>query len=840
MVRFSRPGGDLLSSGYTLTLYAESTEGRRNLDLLLEKIWREERPARLYGAAEIDEIAERPAGLIALSGGLTGPISGAFARGRVGEAKKVASILFDLFGGDRFFLEISRSGSPREAVAEPFVRELAARFGLRTVAADPIRSFRPGDGALLRKIRSLVAPPSAEDPPDAFVADDPAPPLRELASRYEDDPVSLRASREIAGRAAPPPAPVSLFGRGEADEIIRGAVAEMEKRYSGAPHWKRKEGEARFWEEFWGIGEARHHAALLLLSRVFRTLRRAQPDAEVSTPFLSGSLVGFLAGLQPLDPEEAGVARSLERQPGWRILVEADRASAVLLRRLLADRCPGPAFPALLPIPVDEEAKENVLRFLARQPGEESGPNPHPPTANPAGDPRRGKRGPDPLSLAGAERLLAAAVAGYRRSPHDFVGAEETSAIWDLAGDDPGHIRFLVRESPLLTTLRATRALDSNGDPFAVLRQGGWTALLDGSPPVEPDLAASLSPRSETDLMLLMAAGNGPGARRDLVDRIAAVRAGKRPAPVAIPRLAPILRETDGVPFFQEQMVGIIENLTGCPRGTAETLFRDLRIGEGPKLAGERALFVRRAADRGVPPGVAARVFSLLLALASHATCAGDLLPLARRTLLAAGRKSLDPVAFAASALNALLGARRRQLQLVQGFRREGVRFLPLDRNASGFEFRVEGDAVRHGLGVVPGMTRELGGRLVEERERGGAFGSDADLLGRLAACRFPRSVLEELGIALRAEGASPAGETPAAGAAVPARPAAPALGAREAPAARPYRSGAPGRPGRRPGPRVLRRGEREAQTAFEFPGVSRAPKGRREGKQSPSGKREE
>jgi DNA polymerase-3 subunit alpha len=373
--------------------------------------------------------------------------------------------------------------------------------------------------------------------------------------------------------------------------------------------------------------------------------------------------------------------------------------------------------------------------------------------------------------------------------------------------------------------------LAAEGDPFSLIRRGDWVALVDGGTPLARDLAASLSPRSETDLMLLLAAGTERGPRRDLVERIAAVRSGSRPAPVALPRLAAVLRETDGVPFFQEQMVEIIENLTGCPRRNAESIYRDLREGGGAELARERSLFVRRAADRGVVPDVAAQIFSILLTLAPHAACRGDLLPHARRILLAADRKSLDPVSFAASALNGCLEQRRRLQGLLAGFRREGVEFLPIDRNGSGFEYRLEGGAVRVGLAVIPGLTRELGELYVRERESGGFFEGDADLIGRLAALRFPRAVLDEIAKVLCAGSlAGPPSAAPAE--AVPL--------ARETTAPRPYPTVGEPRTGRRPRSSRPSRRKTTSQTAFSFIRRRESSTGEKKGARKSFGKREE
>ncbi|MFH1679446.1 MAG: PHP domain-containing protein [Candidatus Eisenbacteria bacterium] len=763
-VRFPRPGGDLLPANYTLTLFPETEEGSRNLDLLLERIQRAERPPLLRGTAEIREIEEHAPGLLALSGGLTGPVSGAFARGRAGDAQRALHLLIDLFGPPRLFLETSRTGSPREALVEPFLREAARRFRLRRVAADPVRALRPGEGLLMARLRSVAAPPRPEDPPDSFLAEGevalPAP--AEMERRYQDDPEPLRSAREIAERTRPfladEEAPVRA---GETDEIIRIALDELEKRYGPGPGGKRKEVEARFWEEFWGIEEGPLRAAILPLSGLFRALRRARPDLQVHTSFLSGSLLGLLTGLQEDGPDEnEGLApRADEDSP--RILIEGDREGLSLARRLLEERLPGHLFPSIVPRPLDPAIAEKADRLFHRFSGEGSGPNPHPPTANPSGPQDRGTRGPDPLPKAEVERIAARALSGYHRDPSEIVWANGPRGIWLPPGGNRGALRIALRESPLLDTLRASASIEGEGDPFEILRRGAWVGILEGGLSLSRDLVEAIAPRKESDVALLLAAGADRGSRRDLVLKIAEIRAGKHPPTVSIARLAPILRETSGVPFFQEQMVAIIRNLTGCPERNAGTLFQDIRSRAGPRLARERSLFVRRAADRGVSLEVAGKIFSLLLAVAPEAPSRCGIVPLARRLLLAASRKSADPLRFAEAALNASLENRKRLLSLRAGFEREGVRFFPLDRNRSVFEFRVEEEGLRNGLAILPGLTRELAGRFVLDRERRGSFESDADLIRRLTDRGFPRAVLEEMarGLVCLAEAREPSPE---------------------------------------------------------------------------------
>ena len=68
---------------------------------------------------------------------------------------------------------------------------------------------------------------------------------------------------------------------------------------------------------------------------------------------------------------------------------------------------------------------------------------------------------------------------------------------------------------------------------------------------------------------------------------------------------------------------------------------------------------------------------------------------------------------------------------LVRDAQRRGVEVLPPDVNRSAAKCRLQGGAVRVGLGYVKGLGETPAVALVEEREAGGAFGSVAELARR-------------------------------------------------------------------------------------------------------------
>ena len=755
VVRFPRPGGGLPPPAYTLTLIPESDEGRRNLGALLELIARSDRPSRLQGVAEWIELAEYSAGLIAMSGGLTGPISGAFLRGRVGDARRVAAGLTDLFGTSRIFLETTRCGSAGEEIVEPFLREMGERYGLRRVAADPVRYLHRIDKIHYDQVRFIAPDGTVEDPPDpekvegdVFLAGP-----GEMKERYRDEPGLLLLTHEIAERSfrvreGENGRPSS---RKEMDELIRFCVGPMGEKEDDTSHWRRKEKEKRFWEEFWYLDEEGLLPAVARLSKTLRAIRRGSRVRRITTSFLSGSLIGKLSGLQEGEEETTGSFPAPTMGGGaCPIRVDADRESACQFRRLFTERFGSGLFSPFLPRRLNKIEIDEAMQRLSPPSGEGSGSEPHPPTTSLSGDKIRGDRGPDPLLTAETRRIVEESVVRYDRNDEEFLWTEDVSSIWgrreeaERTGAAP-LLHITLNDSPLLNTLRVTRSIPEKGDPYGPIRRGEWTGIVEGGHLISRELVQLLAPRSVGDLALLLAVGNRRGPRRDLLERIAGIRAGERPPPFQLPRMAALLKETDGVPFYREQLIDLIREMTGCSASEAGTLVERTESKEGVPVSGERALFLRRSADRGLPAAVAIRFFSFLLSYAPRSARRADLVPVARRMITAAARKNHDPVRFCTEVLNDRMGERKRMTGMITAFRAEGMRFLPLDRNRSVFRFRVETEGIRTGLAIIPGMTGSLASVLVDERKEGGPFGRGADLLERLAARPFPRRLLLEI-----------------------------------------------------------------------------------------------
>src|SRR3984957_12394748 len=129
-------------SAYHLLLLAENIEGYKNLLKLSSLAYQE----GFYYKPRIDKetLRQFKNGLIATSACLGGEIPAAFLKRDAKAAKKVAETYIDIFGPDRFFIEVQRHVAEQDQV-NPELADIAKRMGLGLVATNDVHFLNKDD-----------------------------------------------------------------------------------------------------------------------------------------------------------------------------------------------------------------------------------------------------------------------------------------------------------------------------------------------------------------------------------------------------------------------------------------------------------------------------------------------------------------------------------------------------------------------------------------------------------------------------------------------------------------------------------------------------------------------
>lgn len=227
------------------------------------------------------------------------------------------------------------------------------------------------------------------------------------------------------------------------------------------------------------------------------------------------------------------------------------------------------------------------------------------------------------------------------------------------------------------------------GDPdtYRLIQSTETLGCFQIESPGQRDLVGRLQPSTFHDLVVDISLFRPGPVAADMVRPFIAARHGRAPVRYPHPDLVEPLRETYGVVVFHEQIIDILDIMTGCGRDEADRIRRGLSDPESQ--ARIHALFVRDAAAKGYDAETIDRTWEIIEAFGSYGFCKAHAVAFAVPTYQSAWLKAHHPAAFYTGLLTHDPGMYPKRLLLADA-RRRGVPVLPLDVNRSGVAHRIE------------------------------------------------------------------------------------------------------------------------------------------------------
>ena len=212
-------------------------------------------------------------------------------------------------------------------------------------------------------------------------------------------------------------------------------------------------------------------------------------------------------------------------------------------------------------------------------------------------------------------------------------------------------------------------------------------------------------------------------------------RQGVEPVVYPHPSLEPILARTLGVPLFQEQLLRMAMVAAGFSGGEAEELRRAFGFKRSERRMQQIEGKLRAGmARQGITGAAAEEILRSITSFALYGFPESHAASFALLVYASAYLKAHYPAAFYTAILNNQPMGFYHPATLVKDAQRHGVRFAPIDVQASDWECRVEPDGrVRLGLMYVNGLRQETGRLIATARIRrlgarrwGSRFDSDS------------------------------------------------------------------------------------------------------------------
>jgi error-prone DNA polymerase len=227
------------------------------------------------------------------------------------------------------------------------------------------------------------------------------------------------------------------------------------------------------------------------------------------------------------------------------------------------------------------------------------------------------------------------------------------------------------------------------GDPdtYRLIKSTETLGCFQIESPGQRDLVGRLQPETFGDLVVDISLFRPGPVAADMVRPFIEARHGRAPARCPHPDLEGPLRQTYGVVVFHEQIIEILDIMTGCGRGEADRVRRGL---SDPESQGRiKVWFAQSAGAKGYAPEVIGRTWEIIEAFGSYGFCKAHAVAFAVPTYQSAWLKAHHPAAFYAGLLTHDPGMYPKRLLLADA-RRRGVPVLPLDVNRSAVAHRIE------------------------------------------------------------------------------------------------------------------------------------------------------
>jgi DNA polymerase-3 subunit alpha len=778
--------------GYAhLTLLAESNEGYGNLIKLASAGYLE----GYYYKPRVDwELLERhSAGVVALSGCLSGRVAKAFEENRPADAKADLDRLVQIFGRNSTYVEIQNAGLDVQARINPLLKSLAAEAGLPLVATGDVHYLLHEDARAHEALLCIQSGDSLKNPDhwrfdtDQFYFKSPA----EMAQDFADYPEALARTFEIAercnvtmelGRILLPKFPVP-DGRDAFDYLVELCERGLAKRYGAVT----PELQERLRFELKTIKEMGFADYFLIVWDFIAFAKRNGIQVGPGRGSAAGSIVAYALEITDIDPIKYDLLFERFLNPGRKTMPDIDidfsvagrdrvinyvaekygrdRVAQIITFGTMMARAAVRDAGRVLEIPygtVDKIAKlipEGPKVYLDEclKPGAEL----------------KAAYDADPLvreivglakpleGLVRQDSIHAAGVVISDRPLTDVVPVQQKGADQELVTQFAmGDVEALGLLKMDFLGLRNLDVIDKavelvgNGldiakipmddaKTFQMLARGDSIGVFQFESSGMREALRQVKPTEFEDLIALSALYRpGPMA---YIPVYARRKHGQEQVAYIDPRLEQITSSTYGICVYQEQYLEIAKQIAGFSPAEAD----DLRKAIGKKIhelmASLKEKFLEGCAKTGTTPAVANQLWKDMEQSQDYSFNKAHAACYALTAYRTAWLKAHHAKEYMAALISSVMNTKDRVPFYVNACAEMGIEVLPPDVNSSECDFAVVEGKIRFGLNAVKNVGDSAARAIIAARAEGGPFASLWDFTERVDPAVVNKRALESL-----------------------------------------------------------------------------------------------
>ena len=210
--------------------------------------------------------------------------------------------------------------------------------------------------------------------------------------------------------------------------------------------------------------------------------------------------------------------------------------------------------------------------------------------------------------------------------------------------------------------------------------------------------------------------------------------------------LEEILRPTNGVFLYQEQVMKSAQIMAGYSLGGADILRRAMGKKKVEEMAQQREVFVKGASKKNIDENKANEIFDLIDKFSGYGFNKSHSVAYAYISYQTAWLKAHFPAPFMAAVLSGVMDDTDRVAFTVGESKKKGVKVISPDINQSEYEFSItDNKTIVYGLGAIKGVGEALVNEIVLERKQSGDYLDIFDFCFRIEKKYLNRRAIEAL-----------------------------------------------------------------------------------------------
>ncbi|NQU76314.1 MAG: DNA polymerase III subunit alpha, partial [Planctomycetes bacterium] len=768
--RTDRSAGNIKGSSYHLLLLAQDETGFRNLLKLSSRAYME----GFYYRPRIDRelLSELNAGLICTTACLGGEVPAALLSGQAEHARKVAGEYLDIFGSERFFMEVQNQGLDEQSRLNPMLVELAKQLGVGLVGTNDVhfltREHKPSHEILCCiSTGKTIQESSMGDayPPELYLKS-PAE-MRQALARWPqaaDNTVRIAemCNLELDFSGSHLPIFPTPDGQSDCEYLSRLAYEGLRRRRGDSPGEQYVQ---RLQRELDVISDKGYCSYFLIVNDLVQYARRGDIPAA---PRGSGvaTLLGYVLGMADVDPLKYGLLFERFTDPERREAPDIDidicqegrakvidyvrhkygHVAQIITYGTLKARAVIRDVARVLDVPLPE-----VDQLCKKVP---EGLNVTIDSAMAAEPDLRHLYDTDDRihtlidharKLEGLARHAGVHAAGIVIASEKLeqivplcrqANSEDAITQWDgPTCDKIGLMKIDFLGLRTLTIIQRTREL--------VRKRTGEDIDPETIPLDDPQVYQMFCEGRTAGVFQFESAGMKnvlTQIRPERIEELIATNAMYRPGPMEliptyvarkhahehVPSLHPLvddmLRETYGIMAYQEQVMQVLNSLGKLPLNRALTLIKAISKKKEKVITAERPYFLAGAKENGIDDEEAKRLFELILKFAGYGFNKAHSTRYAIVAYQSAFFKVHHQMEFMAATLTFEAGDSNKLREYLEECAMMGIKVGPPNINDSAADFTVVGKTILFGLTGIKGVGTKAVEAILAGRQAAGEF----------------------------------------------------------------------------------------------------------------------